>query len=235
MINIKINTMDYKTLYEEKCNQFAQLKQKYIVLEREMQKMKNTNNENISQLKTIIENSTVDHKKEIMKKETLKCAHVYCKINSLSGQVTGPLIESFIGTKYNMKKNNASSCVGDLHHNGVDIEVKASLGGKQNNKFNYVQLRMNHTCEYMLTAYHVDSNNVGNRGELYVFRLNKNDLKEIVLLYGGYAHGTVHKLGKITKEDLDDVTNDKEYAIRPKYGDKCWQALLKHRDYEFSI
>ena len=102
-----------------------------------------------------------------------------------------------------------------------------SNGGKEHCKFNYVQLRMNHNCDYILTAYYIDYKNLEQLGELFIFKLNKEQLKNIILKYGGYAHGTVQKLGKITKLDLDNKSNDKEYAIRPKYGDKCWNVVLK--------
>jgi hypothetical protein len=42
-------------------------------------------------------------------------------------------------------------------------------------------------------------------------------------------HGTTEKLGSISKDDLNNSDNNKEYAIRPKYGDKCWYELLKFR------
>jgi len=180
-------------------------------------------------LKHVLDSSKINHKIEIMKQLTLKDAHIYCKIYNLSGQVSGPLIENYIKNKYNMVKNNASSCVGDLSCNEINFEIKVSSGGKENNKFNYVQLRMNHNCEYILTAYYLSYENLDENGELFIFRLNKENLKTLILKYGGYAHGTIQKLGEIKKEDLDDETNDKEYAIRPKYGDKCWNELLQFR------
>jgi hypothetical protein len=128
-----------------------------------------------------------------------------------------------------MEKNNASLCKGDLHHNLMNFEIKISTGGKENNKFNYVQLRMNHDCLYILTAYYISIDNVENEGELFIFKLNKKELKDLIYKYGGYAHGTVQKLGKITEEELDNQENDKEYAIRPKYGNKCWCELLNYR------
>ena len=66
-------------------------------------------------------------------------------------------------------------------------------------------------------------------GELFIFRLNKNNMKDIILKFGTYAHGTIQKLGVIKQKDLNNPTNDREYAIRPKYGDKCWIELLKYR------
>lgn len=44
------------------------------------------------QLRIIIDFSKKDNKVEIVKCQSLKDAHIYCKINNLSGQITGPLI-----------------------------------------------------------------------------------------------------------------------------------------------
>lgn len=175
------------------------------------------------------------HTEKIMKLPTLKDAHMYCKINNLSGQFTGPVLEKYIKINYNMTKNSASYCIGDLKCNEINVEVKASNGGKENNKFNYVQLRMNHNCIYILTAYYLDYNNLKNLGELYIFKLNKKNIIPLIENYGGYAHGTIGKLGKITIEDLNNINNQKEYALRPIYNDKCWNELLKFRIDELII
>ena len=180
-------------------------------------------------LKYVLGLSKCNHKDEIMRQPDLKHAHMYCKINLLSGQVSGPLIENYIKHKYEMTKNKASVCIGDLQFNLVNLEIKVSNGGKDNNKFNYVQLRMNHVCEYILTAYYISDDNIEDMGELFIFKLNKKDIKKMILNYGGYAHGTTKQLGPITENDLDDITNMKEYAFRPKYGDKCWGELLTFR------
>ena len=186
--------------------------------------------ENIyDKLKYILCISKYNHKIEILKQPDLKYAHIYCKINQLSGQVSGPLIEYFIKNKYEMIKNNSSLCIGDLQYNKTNIEIKISNGGTENNKFNYVQLRMNHICEYILTAYYINDDNLEKMGELFIFKLNKTDMKKIIFKYGGYAHGTIQKLGVITEDDLENPSNDKEYVIRPKYGDKCWHELLNYR------
>lgn len=186
-------------------------------------------NEIKAKLKYILGISLCNHKIEIMKVGNIKRAHIYCKINQLSGQVSGPLIEYYIKNKYGMDKNNASLCLGDLQHNQVNFELKISNGGKENNKFNYVQLRMNHDCVYIFTAYYLCEDNIDSEGDLFIFKLNKDDIKKLILSYGGYAHGTVQKLGKISEIELNNLSNDKEYAIRPKYGDKCWNELLSFR------
>ena len=180
-------------------------------------------------------NSNKIHIETIMKLPTLKEAHIYCKCNNLSGQFTGPVLEKYIKIKYKMTKNNASSCNGDLKCNEINLEIKISNGGKENNQFNFVQLRMHHNCEYILTAYYIDYTNLENLGDLYIFKLNKENIKPLILKYGNYAHGTIKQLGKITIEDLNDTTNQKEYTLRPKYNEKCWIELLNFRINEIII
>jgi hypothetical protein len=188
-------------------------------------------------LKQILDSSCSNkmHIEKIMKLPTLKDIHIYCKYNNLSGQFTGPLIEKYIKIKYKMTKNNSSSCNGDLKCNNINIEIKASNGGKENNKFNYVQLRINHNCEYILTAYYLDYENLDELGELYIFKLNKENIKSLIVKYGSYAHGTIGVHGEITIDDLNDINNQKEYALRPKYGDNCWNDLLQFRIDEIVI
>ncbi len=86
-----------------------------------------------------------------------------------------------------MIKNNASDCIGDLQYNETNYEIKISTGGKDHNKFNYVQLRTRtiHNCEYILTAYYIDNNNIDTMGELFIFKLNKKNIKYMILNYGG--------------------------------------------------
>ena len=86
-----------------------------------------------------------------------------------------------------------------------------------------------------LTAYYVDYTNLDNLGELYIFKLNKENIKPLIVKYGGYAHGTIGELGEITMEDLNDINNPKEYALRPKYGNPCWNDLLNFRIDEIII
>lgn len=200
-------------------------------------KKHNKHNETKIKLKQLLDSSRSNkiHTETIMNLPKLKDAHIYCKYNNLSGQFTGPVLEKFIKIKYNMTKNNASYCNGDLKCNEINIEIKASNGGKENNKFNFVQLRMNHNCVYILTAYYLDYTNLEKLGELYIFKLNKENIKPLIVKYGGYAHGTIGELGEITIEDLNEPTNQKEYALRPKYGDKCWVELLNFRIDEIII
>ena len=188
----------------------------------------------------------VNHNRNIITLKTLKRAHIYCKINKLSGQISGPLIEYYIINKNNLIKNKSTDCIGDCskiyNNNNIDkqiiiknFEIKASLGGIQHNKFNYVQLRMNHDIDfYILTAYYLCKENIKSKGELFVFMISKIDLKNIIFKYGNYAHGTLNKNGK-RSFDVMNETDKNEYAIRPKYGDNCWKELLNFKVDEKNI
>jgi hypothetical protein len=75
------------------------------------------------ELKQFLNNSKINHKLEIMKQVNLKNAHIYCIINRLSGQVSGPLLEHRIKNQFKMIKNKASLCIGDLQHNETNFEI----------------------------------------------------------------------------------------------------------------
>lgn len=183
----------------------------------------------VVKLKEYLALSKLNHSQNIMKEETLKNAHVYCLINNLSAQHYGPLLEKYIRTNFNYSKNKAEECTGDCSKNGKNSEVKVSLGGATHDKFNFVQIRPSHDCDsYILSAYHLCIENVEKEGDLYIFKVPKEDMKKIIVSHGGYAHGTVKEHGKITTESINEKGN-KEYAIRPTVNDKCWKDLLAFR------
>lgn len=149
---------------------------------------------------------------------------------------TGSLLEKFIRTKFNYVKNKAEDCTGDCFKDGKNSEVKVSLGGARHKKFNFVQIRPLHDCDtYILTAYHLSHENIESEGELYIFKVPKNDIKNIVISYGGYAHGTIKEHGIITTESLNDENKIKEFALRPTINDNCWKELMNFRVSETSL
>lgn len=180
--------------------------------------------------------TNVKHEIHIMKLNTLKDAHVYCVIHNVSAQQYGPLLEKFIQIKFNYTKNKAESCIGDCFKDGKNSEIKVSLGGTTHTKFNYVQIRPSHDCEfYILTGYHLSIENVDSEGELYIFKIPKIEIKKLIVSYGGYAHGTIKEHGLITIDSLNDEKSVKEYALRPSINDKCWNSLMPFRISESSL
>jgi hypothetical protein len=192
--------------------------------------------ERIKKLKEHLALSKIKHEEQIINLPTLKEAHIYCVINGISAQQYGPLLEKFIRIKFNYIKNKAEDCTGDCSKDGKNSEVKVSLGGNNHIKFNFVQIRPSHDCDiYILTAFHLTQENVETEGELFVFKVSKEDIKKIIISHGGYAHGTIKEHGAITIESLNDKKNTKEYALRPTINDECWKALLLHRVNENAI
>lgn len=183
----------------------------------------------VLKLKEYLTLSQLKHNQTILKEQTLKNAHIYCVVNNLSAQQYGPLLEKYIRTKFNYSKNKAENCTGDCSKDGKNSEVKVSLGGTTHSKFNFVQIRPSHDCDsYIMTAYHLCNENVENEGELYVFKVPKEQMKCLVVSHGGYAHGTIKEHGKITIQSINEKDN-KEYALRPTINDNCWKDLLPFR------
>lgn len=192
----------------------------------------NEKNMTYEKLKKVINNSHIEHRNEIIKCSNMKNAHIYCKTNNISSQKYGSLLEYYIHKKFDIKRNLSSSLNGDFCLQNSNIELKVSLGTE---KFNYVQLRLNHNCDYIFTAYHINEYNLKFLGELFIFYLRKSQLKILLSKYGNYAHGTISRLGKITIESLEEKDNDKEYCIRPIYNSKCWEEFLKYRINEIQL
>lgn len=184
----------------------------------------------IKKLKDRIAMSKLTHENTLMSLSSLKEAHAYCVIHNISSQTFGPWLERFIQEKFGYTKNKAKDCSGDCSKNGENSEIKVSLGGSTHIKFNFVQIRPSHNCHnYILTAYHLSLENVEEEGELYIFKIPKDDMKVLVVSHGKYAHGTNKEHGLITIESLNDNENKKEYALRATIHDNCWNALLPFR------
>jgi hypothetical protein len=172
----------------------------------------------------ILNEPKINHFIEIAKMLTIHAAHAYCKAHKLHGSSSGYLIEKYIIDKFHMKKISSTEGCGDAQFNGVNIEIKASFGGFTHNRFNYVQIRPHHLIDhYLLTAYYLNKNNIDTDGELFMFGLPKTVMNEFLQQFGQYAHGI----------KSDDHRN--EYAIRPVYGDSCWNELIKYRISELDI
>jgi hypothetical protein len=180
-----------------------------------------------SKLRIILDSKEINHKKNILKEISLKRAHIYCKINKISGQVFGILLEDYIINKFIAVRVSSRNGNGDFSFNNKNYELKCSLGGKTHNKFNYVQIRLNHSCDFILTAYVINSDNIQNNGRLYVFRITYLEMSSLCLnmKYVSYAHGTKNNNSKKNILDL-------EFAIRLKYKSTNWKYFMKYCIFE---
>ncbi len=177
-------------------------------------------------LKHLLNSQHIFHKTEIMKQPSLKNAHIYCKINNLSGQLSGIYLENYIQHHYNMLKIK-NKLSGDLSYDGKNYEIKISNGGHTNKIFSYNQLRPYHNCDYILTAYHIDSDNLHRLGDLYIFNLNKINMLDFICTYGKYSQGNSKMFGKITKKSVS--TSLLNYNLKLSYNDNSWKDLLTYR------
>lgn len=135
-----------------------------------------------------------------------KC--VYSK-SLLPSHVYGPLLErevlqSIGATPTNQGKGDAA--IGDLV-----LEVKVSLSD-HTGKLNLVQLRPFEAIDYyvLLTW---DMASPSPTGTVHTFLLSGASMNNLIVRYGGYAHGGIASLGPITSEGLAE--DKREYALRP--------------------
>lgn len=184
------------------------------------------------ELYKLLYRETINHKKQILENLTIKDALAYCKIHNINNSF-GNLIEHYLCVKNKeiISRNKSSSCNGDISVNGETYELKCSLGGKSHDRFNFVQIRLNHECDYyILISYHLTFKNVNNNGDIYVFKIDKENMKKLIIKHGSYAHGSIKYFGKICENNLNY-----EYCLRPKYGDKCWKDLSRFRTFDFLV
>jgi hypothetical protein len=129
--------------------------------------------------------------------------------------------------KIGQSLNNTS---GDGHKNGINYEIKSSVHAK-NSKLNFVQIRPDHNVDYYIfIAYNMYEND--NIGKGHIFKIPSNNLYELIVNYGGYAHGTCDKLENIRIDNIKG--RNCEYALRcdpnAKKGKnlELWNEFIKY-------
>lgn len=184
----------------------------------------------IEKLKHIFLKKDINHGLQIEAKDNIKEAVVYCIVNNIPTQKYGILLENYIIGKFNYTRKKASECCGDCSKDAKTYEIKISNGGSSFDRYNYVQIRLNHDIHYyILTAYNLNNENLEKGGELFIFKVSNEEMKLLLASYGHYAHGTISKNGPITLLSLYEKENKYEYALRCKYGDDCWKDLQEFR------
>ena len=146
----------------------------------------------------------------------------------LNSQSYGCIFETHIIQTYDLKKPD-DTISGDCIAFGKTIEIKTSLGGKDGS-MNYVQLRPLHKLDFYIFISYDITQEPENLGKIFLFLIPSDDVKDLILKYPSYAHGTISKNGAITRENLIH-----EYALRPnptkhnRYKDKkIWNDMMKY-------
>ena len=143
-----------------------------------------------------------------------------CLDCNVSAQSYGPGVEKFIIARSNNRlekdKCNVSGDAKDkLTKNSY--EIKSTIANI-NGGINFVQLRPHYNAShYIFVVFDPELDLI----ESIV--LEKSTIKDLIVKYGGYAHGSIEKQGKITEQNIRN--NQYEYALRPNTKNNC--ELLK--------
>lgn len=154
----------------------------------------------------------------------------------LTPQSYGKLLEKWIKKDFALG-DPLDSLSGDATSStGAPIEIKATME-KGDGKVNFVQIRPHHNIEYyILTVYSFTQDRV------HWLLVPSKDLYSFLPEFGGYAHGTVKKNGKITTTSIETNKDQEcEYALRPSLftnneanPTKSYRLWLKLQKYEKS-
>ena len=160
--------------------------------------------------------TTFDAKQEIAKAKTFRDAAIIAK-SELSPQAAATPLEEWQKARLRMTPAlNETS--GDGVYQGSAVELKQSLGGKTGSAFNFVQIRPDHAIDaYIFTTYDIFND------DTTWFNIPADDMNELLVESGNYAHGTIKALGPITADTLKG--RNCEYCLRP-----CSQGTGKKRE-----
>ena len=120
---------------------------------------------------------------------------------------------------------------GDGSKNGKNYEIKLSLHARDS-RFNFVQIRPDHNIDYYIfIGYNLE---FGDEGQACMLVIPSDAIYRLIVKYGGYAHGTIDKLGALTLENMKG--RNCEYALRccpnskTKKGKNAelWAEMLKY-------
>jgi hypothetical protein len=214
-LNTKIdNELSKKQLetYEKTIDSTNNLRQ----IVRKMKSIDNNNNNNNDDdiIELIKTQSTLTNKCILVRKYIKPQSSKFEKIIKDELQIQPPL-------------NNIS---GDGHKNGINYEIKSSIHSKKS-KINFVQLRPHHNIDfYIFVVYNMYDNN--DLGKGYIFKVPSENINQLIIEYGNYAHGATNVLGKITLRNIK--LNKYEYCLRCNPNMKksksynLWRELLKY-------
>lgn len=126
--------------------------------------------------------------------------------------------------------NALNTTSGDGHKNGINYEIKASIHANKS-KINFVQIRPDHDIQYyILIAYNMYENDT--IGNAHIFKIPSRIVYDLIVRFGGYAHGTCATLGNITSNNIKG--RNCEYALRCNPNAKkgksfeLWNEFMKY-------
>lgn len=178
--------------------------------------------------------SRCEKPKSLIEKEPSLLKKCILSKSLLTSQSFGPLLEKELKKTFELSdKLSVTSGDASYINSGVNykVEIKVSLGSLCN-KFNFVQLRPNHDIDYYLFMTY--DHDISELGEMSLFLIPSDKIKDLIIEFPSYAHGTVAKQGiiSINNENFDSY----EYALRPNYKDNnptsLWSKLIVYKKSE---
>jgi len=126
--------------------------------------------------------------------------------------------------------NAINSTSGDGYKNGNNYEIKTSIHANKS-KINFVQIRPDHNVDYYIfIAFNMYENNT--IGNAHIFKIPSKIVYELIVRFGGYAHGSCTMLGKITSDNIKG--RNCEYDLRCDPNTKkgksfdIWNEFMKY-------
>ena len=131
--------------------------------------------------------------------------------------------------------NALNSTSGDGRKNRINYEIKASIHAKKS-KLSYLQIRPDHDINYYIfIAYNMYENDT--IGNAHIFKIPSHIVNDLIVRFGGYAHGTIAANGKITSDNIKG--RNCEYSLRCNPNAKkgksfeLWNEFMKYEvDYD---
>jgi hypothetical protein len=156
-----------------------------------------------------------------------KC--ILCK-HHLSSNQWSIILQEHLKNKFNIGHPIDNVSGDGLTQNKKNVEIKVSLGDV-NGQFHFVQLRPDHKVDsYLFMVYNLNEHDIG---KLYYFVCNADEVKQLIVNYGDYAHGTKTALGPICHQNLHG--RNSEYSLRPhplasqkNKQRKLWNLLVEN-------
>lgn len=174
-------------------------------------------------LKNKLLNDKVDHWVIIKSLKSINEAFAYSKVN-LNGPQYGVLLEKYLINRYKWKQIESKQMCGDIKTNRHVFELKVSLSGSEKKKFNFNHIRNQPVDFFILIAYYVDLINLHDLGELFIFKLNKDELNALV--GKSFSHGCISLWEKVD-EKTKNLVVEKDLSV--VYKSAKWNKLLKYR------
>lgn len=133
------------------------------------------------------------------------------KSSMFSSQIWSIIIEKYIKNRFNLVtplEHNNGDCISK---HGISVEIKASLQDFKDGSFHFNQIRLSDKVDYFLFI--IYNCFTGRLGEAKYLLIPRIAIRQLILWYPVYSHGSIKKNGVI-KEKIIDTNRSLEFSLR---------------------